>query len=74
MTLRIPTAEERPTLRLEELCEPLDLSRSSVYKAAETDEIPTIRIGRRVLVVTAALRKMLALDEPVAGSEPLDAA
>lgn len=76
MTLRIPTAEERPTLRLEELCEPLDLSRSSVYKAAESGEIPTLRIGRRLLVPTAALRRMLKLDEHegIGASEPLDAA
>ena len=63
----IPTAAERPTMRLEELCEPLILSRSSVYQAAASGEIPTIRVGRRLLVPTAALRRMLQLDEPPAG-------
>lgn len=67
MSYRIPTAEERPTLRPEELCQPLDLSRSSVYAGCASGEIPTIRVGRRILVVTAALRAMLKLDDPPTG-------
>ncbi len=60
----IPTAEERPTLRLDEVCGPLNMGRSAVYAAAASGDIPTIRIGRRILVPTAALRRMLQLDEP----------
>lgn len=42
----------------------LGLSRASAYDAAARGEIPTIRIGRRILVPTAALRRMLAMDDP----------
>ena len=69
MSTRIPTAEERPTLRPEELCEPLDLSRSSVYAGCASGEIPTIRVGRRILVVTAALRRKLELDANCHGDD-----
>ena len=40
----------------------LGLSRGSAYAAAARGEIPTIRIGRRLLVPTAALRRLLGLD------------
>jgi excisionase family DNA binding protein len=37
----------------------LRLSRGSAYEAARTGQIPTIRIGRRLLVPRAALLRML---------------
>lgn len=43
------------------------ISRASAYEGVRTGEIPSIRIGRRILVPTAAVRKMLGLDhEPAA--------
>lgn len=41
----------------------LGLSKASTYDAVHRGEIPVIRIGRRMLVPTAALRKMLHLDD-----------
>jgi excisionase family DNA binding protein len=38
----------------------LRISRGSAYEAAKRREIPTIRIGRRLLVPAAALERMLA--------------
>jgi excisionase family DNA binding protein len=76
----IPTAQERPTLSLyPETAKWMGLSKSSVYAAAERGDIPTIRVGRRLLVPTATLRRMLALDvdaEPGsgAGRSPSEAA
>ena len=67
MTTGIPTAEERPTLKPEELCVPLGLSRSSVYQGMACGELPSLRVGRRILVPTAALRAMLQLDHVVGG-------
>jgi len=43
----------------------LGLSRASTYEAARRGDIPTIRFGRRVVVPTAALRRMLGLDSEV---------
>jgi hypothetical protein len=40
----------------------LGLSRSATYDSATRGEIPVLRFGRRVVVPTAALRRMLELD------------
>jgi predicted DNA-binding transcriptional regulator AlpA len=62
-SLGVPSPEQRPTLNLwPETGRILGLSRQSVYDAAERGDIPTIRIGRRLLVATAAVRRMLQLD------------
>ena len=58
----VPTAAQRPTLTIEETARYLDVSRTSAYRAAKAGEIPTISVGRRLLVPTAALRRLLALD------------
>lgn len=56
-----PDPRTRPTMTVEEAGRWLGLSRSSVYDAAASGELPTIRIGRRLMVPTAALAQMLAL-------------
>ncbi len=59
----VPDPRDRPTLDLwPETGRYLGLSKCSTYDAAHRGEIPTIRIGRRLLVPTAALRRMLQLD------------
>jgi hypothetical protein len=40
----------------------LGISRQSTYNAAYRGEIPTIRIGRRLVVLAAGQRAMLGLD------------
>jgi excisionase family DNA binding protein len=59
-TLPDPLAE--PTISVETAGLLLGISRGSAYAAAAAGDIPTIRVGRRLLVPTAALRRMLALD------------
>lgn len=61
---QIPRADERPTIRLwPEAGQALGLGRSATYDAAERGQIPTIRLGRRIVVPTARLRQMLGLDD-----------
>lgn len=48
-----------PVLTIEEAAKVLRISRGSAYEAARTGELPTIRIGRRLLVPRARLRAML---------------
>ncbi len=60
----IPEPHDRPTLTVEEAGEILGLGRSGAYDAAKRGEIPTIRFGRRLVVPTAALRRMLGFDAP----------
>ena len=59
---------ERLTLSVEEAAATLGISRAFAYEAVRRGEIPSIRIGRRVLVPHAALnRLLLATDPPSAG-------
>jgi excisionase family DNA binding protein len=60
--LGVPTPDERPTLSVSETGKILGLSRQSAYNAVTAGEIPTIRLGRRLVVPTAALRRLLSLD------------
>ena len=53
---------ETPTVTVERAAEVLGIGRGSAYEAARTGELPTIRIGRRLLVPTALLLKMLGQD------------
>lgn len=46
----------------------LGLSRPSAYAAAASGEIPTIRIGRRLLVPKARLAAMLGEPAPAGGA------
>ncbi len=58
----LPRPEDRPTLTVEQAGHYMGLSRQSAYEAAARGDLPTLRVGRRLLVPTAALRRMLALD------------
>jgi len=50
----------RKTLTIPEAGQELGICRSAAYEAARRNEIPTIRIGRRLLVPVAALEKLLS--------------
>lgn len=58
-----PRPEEKPTITIEEAGRWLGLGRPAAYEAARRGEIPTIRFGRRLVVPTAGLRRLLQLDE-----------
>ena len=58
----IPDPREQPTMKVEDAGRELGLSRSAAYEAARRGELPTLRFGRRLVVATAVLRRMLALD------------
>jgi len=61
----LPRPEESPTVPLWPVAgEACGLSRNGAYDAARRGEIPTIRLGRKIVVPTAALRRLLQLDEP----------
>jgi excisionase family DNA binding protein len=53
---------ERLTVTVEEAAVMLGISRTTAYGCASRNEIPTVRLGRRVVVPTAALMAMLAGD------------
>lgn len=59
---------ERLTLTVEEAAALLGISRAFAYEAVNRGEIPSLRIGRRILVPKAALNR-LAGGEPTARPE-----
>ena len=62
----IPDPADEPTITIELAAKALGISRNGAYAAAARGDLPVIRIGaRRVVVPTAALRRMLQLDEPI---------
>ncbi len=65
--MRVPVPgqveEKRLTLTVEEAAEVLGISRAFAYEAARRGDIPSIRIGRRILVPKAALNRLLSGEE-----------
>ena len=50
----------KTTLTIEEMALTLGIGRNSAYEAVKRGDIPSIRIGRRILVPTKALDNLLA--------------
>jgi excisionase family DNA binding protein len=50
---------QKQTISIEEAAKVLGIGRNNAYAAARSGEIPTIRIGKRLLVPRAALERML---------------
>jgi excisionase family DNA binding protein len=49
----------RAVLTVDETAEVLGISRNSAYKAVAEGQIPSIRVGKRILVLRKPLTKML---------------
>ena len=59
--------ETRPTMSVDEYAELLEVGRATAYAAVASGEVPSIRIGRRIRIPTAAVRRMLQVDVSVMG-------
>jgi excisionase family DNA binding protein len=57
----LPLPTERPTLSVPEAGKYLGLGRDAAYRAIKSGELPSIRIGRKVLVPTAQLWNLLGM-------------
>ena len=57
----LPDPHETPTMTVEAAGKALGLGRSAAYQAARRGDLPTIAIGRRLMVPTASLYRMLDL-------------
>lgn len=62
----LPDPRTSPTLTVDETARLLHVSRVSAYNAVQAGEIPSIRVGRRILIPTAALLRMLGQDPDAA--------
>lgn len=52
--------QERKTYTVEEAAKLLGIGRTSAYQASRTGELPTIRVGRRLVVPVTALDRLLS--------------
>lgn len=59
--LRLEDLEDRITLTVEEVAGLLGLGRTAAYEAARRGEIPSRRLGRRVIVPVPALLDWLGM-------------
>lgn len=57
--------QENLTMTVEQAATALNISRTLAYEAARDGRIPTIRIGRRLLVSRPALEKLLEEPKPL---------
>jgi predicted DNA-binding transcriptional regulator AlpA len=62
-TVLVPDPEAQPVMAAWEVQRVLGISRSSLYEALRAGQVPGIRIGARWFVPTAAVRRMLQMDE-----------
>jgi excisionase family DNA binding protein len=60
--VNVPDPRERPTLTVTEAAAMLGIGRQTYYEAVARGEVPAIRIGRRIVVPTAALRAFLEME------------
>jgi len=58
----VPDPAIEPTMRVERVATAFHISRAAAYEAVKNGDIPSIRLGRRIVVPTAAVRRMLLLD------------
>jgi excisionase family DNA binding protein len=63
MSINTTTAPAPLTVSVEEAGRLLGISRGAAYRAAACGQIPTIRVGRRLLVPTARLHQLLGLSD-----------
>jgi excisionase family DNA binding protein len=61
--ITVSQARERAAISVEQAALLLGIGRQSAYAAAQSGELPTVRIGRRVLVPVAGLLAMLKIPE-----------
>jgi len=57
-----PNADETPFVDVIEAGRLLGVGREAAYRAVQTGEIPSIRVGKKIRVPVAELRRLAALD------------
>jgi predicted DNA-binding transcriptional regulator AlpA len=58
-----PNPHHKPTMTVVEAGEFLGLSRALAYKAANSGDLPTFRIGARIFVPTSQLLELVGLGD-----------
>lgn len=66
--LTLDEVRSRATVTVDEFAELMGIGRTSAWAAVNAGEVPTIRIGRRVLVAVPALLRTLGDDGSLSSS------
>jgi excisionase family DNA binding protein len=53
---------EKLTVDVKQLCELINISRSNAYQLVNQGVIPSIRLGRRIIIPVVALNRLLDID------------
>ena len=56
----LKTAEEKLTYSVPEAAEMLGIGRSAAYQAIRSGQIPSVKIGKRIIVPKVALQRKLS--------------
>jgi excisionase family DNA binding protein len=70
--MALPDPRVQPTLTVEEAAVILGIGRGTAYEAVQTGALPGLRIGRRLLIPTAAIHRLLGFPLPELVPEPPD--
>lgn len=62
MNSGLPDPKDEPVISVERAGRVLGIARCSAYEAVRRGDIPSIRLGRRIVVPTARLRELVGLD------------
>lgn len=62
-TLTTDEIRTRDVITVDELGELLGVSRGSAYKAVQTGEVKSLKIGRRILIPVRPLLALLGVDD-----------
>lgn len=72
-TIYLEATMKRRTLTVAEAAECLGISRNTAYEAVRRGTVPSIRVGRRILIPTQALESLLSVDQEAEVSGGLSA-
>ena len=61
-SISLPDPKDRPTLSVDDVAEILGLDRKTVYSAITSGELPSLRVGRRILIPTSWLAARITPD------------
>ena len=56
----VKTAEEKLTYSVSEAAEILGIGRSAAYQGIRTGQVPSVKIGKRIIVPKVALQRKLS--------------
>lgn len=59
----VPDPAVQPTMTMDEVATALGISRTTAYQGAKSGEIPVVRVRGRLMAPTAAIRRLLQLDD-----------